>query len=111
MFSYSLGNNVSFTSKPLIRRSFNETIVIGCTYTSARNIDLIDYAFIEFNNSFYNFDRSESIRNSSTGYEFYLPNYVFPYYIHSGDFACGFKIGEERFPSNYSALYQKPGLS
>ena len=101
------GNDVNFTSTPMLQRHPNQQLlVIGCNYTSARNRSLTDYFNITINGTEPSPTPWVATRRV---WNQILPLYLFTYFIGICDFQCVAQFGEETFRSEKSILYLEPG--
>lgn len=109
--SYPSGNDVQFLSRPSLERTSSNVIIKNCTYTSARNQDLAQYASVRINNDTFGIDLTTSVGLLSVavlGGRYTLPDLAVPR-MDSADVSCVFYIGEETFVSRVSRLYAQPG--
>uniref|UniRef100_A0A7M6DLQ9 Uncharacterized protein n=1 Tax=Clytia hemisphaerica TaxID=252671 RepID=A0A7M6DLQ9_9CNID len=101
-------NGVRFLTKPTIKRTSNETIISGCTYTSSRNISFLTFSFIEYKGTAFDISSATTKGEVRIGDVITLPEYRFNYAINNGTLSCGIIVGKEYFTSNTSKVYLEP---
>ena len=72
---FVIGNNVSFVSKPTVERNATHTIVKDCKYTSARDTNLVDYAYIKINGILYKLNTTQHGAGQQDGRVFTFPEF------------------------------------
>ena len=99
-------NKVIFTSKPTIRRTLEQTVINGCSYSSSRSFDLASYSYIVLGGETFNVNRSQAADEAGS---FIMGNYTFSHFVKNGPVKCLIEIGDEKFTSNTSTIYENPG--
>ena len=104
-----LGFGVKLLTKPTIRRSQDKIVISGCSYSSARNISLQNFAYYFYGES--TIGKLDSTDNSEVqnGNIYTFSDFTFPYYMASGNFSCRIWTGQEIFTSNATTVYNQPG--
>ena len=98
-------NKVEFTSKPKVIRTLEETVVVGCSYSSLRSFDLNSFSYILLGGETFNINTTTV---EGEALSFSMGNYTFSHFVKNSTVQCLIQIGEERFTSNSSTLYESP---